>query len=1024
MKKFTLLAVILISIVSAYSQIPQTISWQGILQDADAKNLSGTYSLTVKLYDVSSGGSALWSETHSNVVIADGLVNLTLGSFMPFSVNFADEYWFEITVDSGTPLPRIKLNSVPYSLHSKMAESANETDPTWSGTANETANIGRSGNVGIGTTAPNALLHTSGSGTGEGNVLFEGQYKPSSPGNPPAEGGGTRMMWYPDKGAFRAGIVESNQWDINNIGVSSISMGSNTIASNYMAVALGSSTVASGYASTSLGSLTFASGNIATAFGSNTIASGITATATGSHTKASGDYSFSMGYETHAKGDFSLAMGKNTTAYSGYEMALGSFNTEYVPINAYGWSENDRLFVIGNGMGDFAPSNAMTVLKSGKVGIGTENPKSLLHIIGTNLSGGNVLFEGNLEATNPSDPPTHTSATRLLWYPSKAAFRAGRATADEWNKNNIGFYSTAIGNNVVASGYGSIAIGDNNTASGQGSVALGSFSTASAFASIALGSESHATGNYAVSLARESIASGAYSTTIGRTTQATGDYSLATGASTTADGDYSTAMGFHSSATGSNSTSIGFWSKAIGNYSTAIGDLARADGTISVAIGPGTRADAYASTAMGHYNIIGGDANNWLETDPLFAIGNGTSEQLRKNALTILKNGNTGIGTFAPSQALDVNGSARLRNHLFDYNNTSGTIGQVLTRGTGGVLWANPVTDPWVENETAIYSTSGKNFGLGINTPSRKLTLAQSGNNCGMNLITSTTGLSQGDGLHLLMEDLIGWLVNFENGPLYLGTNRMARLTIHQAGNVGIQTTTPRQQLSVGDYLDLYSGYVNVPTRPSIRASSNDNLIINAYDTGILYFNLDGGTGETRFYAGAEGAELLRINPDGKVGIGTGTPTQRLDVNGNARFRSIGSGAYSGVVNRTSDGTLTTATSDLRFKENIATLDNSLERVKQLRGVSFTWTSNPEYGTRIGFIAQEFEKVIPELAFTNPTDGYMGINYAEMTAVLVEAMKEQQTIIDEQNKRILDQQNEIDELKLKYEKLFQLLSNK
>ncbi|MBW6499686.1 MAG: tail fiber domain-containing protein [Bacteroidales bacterium] len=130
------------------------------------------------------------------------------------------------------------------------------------------------------------------------------------------------------------------------------------------------------------------------------------------------------------------------------------------------------------------------------------------------------------------------------------------------------------------------------------------------------------------------------------------------------------------------------------------------------------------------------------------------------------------------------------------------------------------------------------------------------------------------------------------------------------------------------------------------------------------------------------------------VGIGNTAPTQALDVNGNARIRAIGSGAYSGVVNRTSDGTLTTSTSDIRLKENIQTLQGGLDKVLQLRGVSFTWINNPEYGQRIGFIAQEFEKVIPELVFTNQTDGFKGINYAEVSAVLVEAIKEQQTQID------------------------------
>jgi hypothetical protein len=124
------------------------------------------------------------------------------------------------------------------------------------------------------------------------------------------------------------------------------------------------------------------------------------------------------------------------------------------------------------------------------------------------------------------------------------------------------------------------------------------------------------------------------------------------------------------------------------------------------------------------------------------------------------------------------------------------------------------------------------------------------------------------------------------------------------------------------------------------------------------------------------------------VGIGNTNPAQALDVNGNARIRAIGSGAYAGVVNRMADGTLTTATSDIRMKENVQTLQGGLDKILQLRGVSFTWINHPEYGQRIGFIAQEMEEILPELVFTNEVDGYKGINYAEVTAVLTEAIKE------------------------------------
>ena len=151
---------------------------------------------------------------------------------------------------------------------------------------------------------------------------------------------------------------------------------------------------------------------------------------------------------------------------------------------------------------------------------------------------------------------------------------------------------------------------------------------------------------------------------------------------------------------------------------------------------------------------------------------------------------------------------------------------------------------------------------------------------------------------------------------------------------------------------------------------------------------------------------------NGNLGIGLqGGATQKLDVNGKARIRNIGSGAYAGAVNRTSDGTLISSTSDIRLKENISTLESSLEKVNKLRGVNFTWRSDEKSEKKIGFIAQEMEKVLPELVFTNPTDGYKGVNYAEVTAVLTEAIKE----LDLKNKKLEEKntklENEISEIK-------------
>ena len=86
--------------------------------------------------------------------------------------------------------------------------------------------------------------------------------------------------------------------------------------------------------------------------------------------------------------------------------------------------------------------------------------------------------------------------------------------------------------------------------------------------------------------------------------------------------------------------------------------------------------------------------------------------------------------------------------------------------------------------------------------------------------------------------------------------------------------------------------------------------------------------------------------------------------------------------------------SDRTLKKNITTLENSLDKINMLRGVNFDWkdeSRNIKGKQKVGFIAQEIEVVIPELV--NVDDDVKSVNYSGMTAVLVEAMKEQQKMI-------------------------------
>ena len=171
-------------------------------------------------------------------------------------------------------------------------------------------------------------------------------------GGIPAEGDGTRFMWYPGKGALRAGAVGGDQWDDTNIG--------------YHSTAMGRSTTASGEKSTALGYITNAIGDYSTALGDSTT--------------ASGDNSTALGIYTVASGDRSMAMGAYTTAQSYAETAIGRYNTLAVSFSPNLWVSTDRLFVIGNGASSSAPSDALVVLKNGRVGLGVSKPTYRLQL--------------------------------------------------------------------------------------------------------------------------------------------------------------------------------------------------------------------------------------------------------------------------------------------------------------------------------------------------------------------------------------------------------------------------------------------------------------------------------------------------------------------------------------------------------------------------------------------------------------------------------------------------------------------
>ena len=198
----------------------------------------------------------------------------------------------------------------------------------------------------------------------------------------------------------------------------------------------------------------------------------------------------------------------------------------------------------------------------GDVGIGVSSPDAELHV------GGNdgVLFTGTIGSGSIS---AQDAGTRMMWHPAKAAFRAGHVAADEWNSNNIGYYSIASGYSSEASGVSSVSLGDN--------------------------------------------------------VEVTGDYSAGFGAYNSADGQGSIVAG---------------WSNdANGNYSAAFNKNVDVDADYATGFGYSTDVESYASFVVGRYNEAEGSNDAWVDTEPLFVIGNGTSNADRNDAFVVNKDG-------------------------------------------------------------------------------------------------------------------------------------------------------------------------------------------------------------------------------------------------------------------------------------------------------------------------------------------------------------------------------------------------
>ncbi len=320
-------------------------------------------------------------------------------------------------------------------------------------------------------------------------------------------------------------------------------------------------------------------------------------------------------------------------------------------------------------------------------------------------------------------------------------------------------------------------------------------------------------------------------------------------------------------------------------------------------------------------------------------------------------------------------------------NGVSATTASGVTTVTlGGALTAATT----ITQAGYAFGLTGGNVGIGTATPFQKLDVSGA-------LSSTTAGtspllrLSRPDNVNVKYANALELNVgsygssgqsqsqvdfNLNNGNT--DNPDMTAMTLRGDGRVGIGTTAPTQVLDVnGGILARYNGTV-----------SNQGA--------HLQWNRSGGDGETwliNHLGGGTGNAGIRFG-----GITTSTSTTvtewaRIDNSGNMAINATSANGYRLYVNGTVSGTSFTNISDRRLKSDIRPLTGALALVQALHGRRYQWNAQGvalggiAHQEQVGVIAQELETVLPELVSTG-TNGIKTVNYAQLTPVLIEAIKE------------------------------------
>jgi hypothetical protein len=416
-------------------------------------------------------------------------------------------------------------------------------------------------------------------------------------------------------------------------------------------------------------------------------------------------------------------------------------------------------------------------------------------------------------------------------------------------------------------------------------------------------------------------------------------------------------------------------------------------------------------------------------------LGYSTDLSSFTNHVHIGTTGNVGFGVASPSAEFHLYGATSKGHTNFRIESQSNFDANIQ-------LYSNSVQRGvigWDESASALkfnygdFSGSGLSInssgyvGVGTSSPLRPLTVSTNGY---MQMWEAPTGTANAKKLSLYCNsgtDIFRFIKTLDNGGY--GSDILSMDLGSQY--VGIKDPTPSFNLDVngtgrftgllradaglstyGGNTSIYSS-VETDTRLTLDVASGSLAKIYYYDQGDTQFQ------DLRIGSSSTNNGLYYDASTTRIGINDDTPSYTLDVNGTGRFTgtltasslSLSSGLsvsstasfYSHIMayhDLTVYGTFTNM-SDRTLKTDILPLEvNSLEKVIRLQGMTYRFINDEERIKRTGFIAQDVQKIFPELV--SETEEGLGIKTLEIIPHIVEAIKEQQILIEEQQRIIAD----------------------